>query len=341
MHCEADPDNADNKRIEALLRRLEDEHGFSGTVALLQDRELAFQGSYGLANRELRTPNAADTIFRIGSLTKSFTAAVVLALAAENRLPLHDPTGDHLADCPPQWADLTVHHLLTHTSGIPDFGDIPDLDVTAMLPATHADLVDRIRQEPLRFRPGERWAYSSAGYIVLGALVEQVTGRAYEQVLKERILEPLRMHRTGCCIVDDDPDRAIGYTRVGEALERAPVVDLSRCPAAGGLCSTANDLVRWCLDLLAGHGSPSHTLRSMAEPSVAVNADGTEHYGYGWAIRSLAGRRLVYHDGRLPGFRCCLSAIPDLGAAIVVLSNDDRTRPCAIVTEIGSAAQLG
>jgi CubicO group peptidase (beta-lactamase class C family) len=189
---------------------------FSGVVLVARKGQVLFQKAYGLANREHGVANKLDTKFRLGSVTKQFTAMAIMILSERGKLNVTDPICKYIENCPTAWSAITVHHLLTHTSGIPDFTDFPDNDHYEHLPMTPLETIARFRDKPLEFVPGERFNYDNSGYLLLGHIVERTSGERYEDFLRKNIYEPLGMLHSGY----DHPrivlkDRASGYATTG------------------------------------------------------------------------------------------------------------------------------
>ena len=159
--------------------------------------ETLFAKGYGFANAEHEVPNTTQTKFRLGSITKQFTAMAILILQEQGKLKIEDPIGKYIDDSPKAWEDVTIHHLLTHTGGVPSYTDDPAYVKKMMMPETVKSMIARFRDKPLDFKPGEKFHYSNSGYFLLGAIIEKVSGKSYEAFLKEAIFDPLGMHDTG------------------------------------------------------------------------------------------------------------------------------------------------
>jgi len=302
--------------VDAYLRALSRQGGFSGTALVAREGKVLLSKGYGPAHREWDIPNTPRTKFRIGSITKQFTAAAILLLQERGKLSARDPIGNYLVDCPEAWKEVTIHHLLSHTSGIPDRALPLDLP-PAPFPPTADGLAARYANTPLLFPPGEQWAYSNAGYVLLGYLIEKVSGQSYARFLRENIFTPLKMEDTG---YDDGrqpvPRRAAGYACNGITVVNAPYTDVNAAHAAGALYSTAEDLYRWEQSLFGGKLLSPASLRAMS----AVVAGG---YGYGLFIGQRFDRRVISHEGRTSGFAGYLGYYPDDRVMIVLLLNYD------------------
>src|ERR1700733_5463335 len=184
-------------RMDQVAQSFVDSKAFMGSVLVARKSEILLSKGYGLANLEWNIPNSPSTKFRLGSVTKQFTAACILLLEERGKLKVEDPVKKHMPDAPPSWDKVTIYHLLTHTSGIPSFTGFPDYRSTEAAPTTPEKLVARFRDKPLEFQPGEKWNYSNSGYVLLGYLIEKVSGQKYAAFVQENIFTPLGMKDSG------------------------------------------------------------------------------------------------------------------------------------------------
>ena len=296
-------------------------NGFTGSVLVARDGAVLYRGSAGLANLESQTPNRPTTAFRVGSITKQFTAALVMQLVDEGVLDLDGTVSQYLTDYREDTGSrITLRHLLTHSSGLPNYTDVPDLATKMRQPTTVAEFVTSACSGDLEFEPGTQAKYCNSGYFLLGAILEAVTGQRYDSLLHNRIVGPLGLENTGYdrhqTII---PNRARGHERVAGTLVPSPFLDMNQAFAAGALYSTVNDLARWSQALTDG--------RVMSDKS--RNASFTRHqadYGYGWVLGDVeAGGDgtvpTVEHGGSIPGFRSKIRRFPDSDALLIVLSN--------------------
>lgn len=305
---------------------------FSGAVLIATNGRTLFSGGYNLADREWNIPNARDTKFRIGSMTKQFTSLAVMMLQERGKLDIHDPICKYVSDCPGAWQPITIHHLLSHTSGIPDYVDFPDFHKTQTQPATGQELIDRFKDKPLLFKPGEKYEYSNSGYIVLGFIVEKTSGKTYAQFLQENIFAPLGMKDSGydsnTAII---PHRAMGYVQHGKSYENADYIDMTVPFAAGGLYSTVEDLLRWDQALYSEKLVSRKSLDAMFTPYKEI-------VGYGWAISSLFNRTMIHHNGGIDGFRSNIARFPSEKLLVVVLGNSEAVNADAITRDLAAIA---
>ncbi|HKP11678.1 MAG TPA: serine hydrolase domain-containing protein, partial [Blastocatellia bacterium] len=221
-------------RVDERLGAAVKANQFSGAVLVARDGRVLVSKGYGMANFETETPNTPQTIFRLGSITKQFTATAILMLQEQGKLSVQDSICKYVADCPAAWQPITLHHLLSHTGGVPNFTSFPDYQKTMALPTTVEGLIARFKDQPLDFQPGEKWSYSNSGYVLLGHVVEKVSGQSYEAFLQERIFAPLGMKNTG---YDHNatvlPRRAAGYMPQGNMMLNARYLDMTIPFSAG------------------------------------------------------------------------------------------------------------
>jgi CubicO group peptidase (beta-lactamase class C family) len=231
---------------------------FMGTVLVAQDGKIVLDKGYGFANVEWDIPNTPTTKFRLGSLTKQFTAASILLLEERGKLKIEDPVKKYMADAPAAWDKITIFHVLTHTSGIPSFTGFADYDSRQAQVITPEKLVEWFRDKPLEFEPGTKWNYSNSGYVLLGYLIEKISGQSYSDFVQQNIFMPLGMKDSG---YDSNSaiiaHRAAGYTPGKNGPVNAGFVHMSIPFSAGALYSTTEDLLRWEQGLFGGKGVES------------------------------------------------------------------------------------
>ncbi len=314
--------------IEALVRSYQDRQTFNGTVLVAEKGAVIFKRGFGLANREWNIPNVPVTKFRIGSMTKQFTSMLIMQLVQEKKIDLQAKVTAYLPFYRQDTGDkVTIHHLLTHTSGIPSYTDnMARMAEVVRDPYPPAEFVAQHCSDDLEFEPGSRFRYDNSGYFILGAVIEAVTGRPYEEVLRERILDPLGMKDSGY----DRPvpvlaNRASGYTVTFDGLENARYLNMSLPYAAGALYSTVGDLYLWDRALAGDRLLSAEAKAILFKPQVAMG--GGTSYAYGWMVRprtvpgSQAKTTSVFHGGAIFGFSSYLERLPDEGHFVVILSN--------------------
>lgn len=282
-------------------------------------------GAYGFADLENRVPAAPATIYAIGSLTKSFTAAAILALADDGKLSLDDPLGKFLPSFPAPGRAATIRQLLNHTSGIRSMTSLgPRYWAQAGREIEPADLVALFAAEPSDFPPGTDYRYSNSGYVLLGLVVEKASGMPWGAFVTQRLLVPLGLSATrDGQTADLVPGRARGYSRKkGGGFENAWHVSLTQGYAAGALLSAAGDIATWIRRLSAQPPVSAERARAMTTPESLPNGKALS-YGYGIGVDNFAGRRRLFHGGGLPGFDAWAAHVPDADLAVAVLCNTD------------------
>jgi CubicO group peptidase (beta-lactamase class C family) len=298
------------------------------SVAILRGDSLLLARGYGLANLEHRVPATDSTVYQSASVGKQFTAAAIVTLAREGRLGLDDPIRRYFPEGPAAWRGITVRHLLTHTSGIPDY---TDSTVDYRRDYTEDELVAVAARRPPEFPAGENWSYSNTGYALLGFLVRRVTGRFYGDWLRERIFEPLGM-RSARVISESDivPNRAAGYELVqGEIRNQEWVSPALNTTADGSLYLSVRDLARWAVGLDRGRVLDSTGLTASWTP-VRLRGGGTYPYGFGWMLDHQRGHPRTGHTGSWQGFRTSIQRYPESSLTVIVLANIDAALPAPI-----------
>ncbi|KAB1076002.1 serine hydrolase [Methylobacterium planeticum] len=319
------------QRADALVKPYLDAKLFSGAVLVAHRGRPVFRRAYGLANREWGVPNTPETRFRVGSITKQFTAAAILKLAEAGRLNLDDPIRRFYPQAPAAWERVTLRTLLTHSSGIPSYTNLPDYYARIQrLEMTPREIVALTADKPLLFEPGKGFDYDNTGYILLGLVVEAASGQPYDRYLREAIFDPLGLKDTG---YDDAtailPRRASGY-RLGNGQLRNAMPIASSIPyAAGAHYSTVDDLLAWDRALFSGRVLSDLSRRAMF-------ADAGYGYGFGWYIGQSHGHRLWSHGGGINGFLTIKDTYPDDELTVLVLANTETAPVQAMAREIAA-----
>jgi CubicO group peptidase (beta-lactamase class C family) len=296
--------------------------GEPGAVALIaRGGRTIFRRATGLADLEFSTMLEADMIFRIGSVTKQFTAAGILLLADRAKLSLDDDITKYVPDLDTGGRRITLEHLLTHTSGIANYTDLPAWRSSWGSDLTPPQIIDLFRHAPLTGEPGAAWRYSNSGYILLGAVIEKVTGRPYAEFMRNQVFLPLGLTQT---MYDDPrrvlPRRARGYVRDGDGFANAPYLSMTQPFAAGALVSTVDDLARWDAALTAGRLLSAASIGRMFTPYRLTSGE-SSGYGLGWQLASHEGHAFAEHGGGIPGFSCDVIRLADDRTYVAVLSN--------------------
>lgn len=313
------------QRVDELARAAVERPECVGlSVAVARGSELVVDEGYGMAELEHGISTNAETMFRIGSITKQFTAAAIVQLAETDELWYEDSLSAFLPDYPAPGGDVTVRHLLTHTSGIPSYTGLRQWAEHMARDVSHAEMLSFFEDLPLEFPPGEGFEYNNSGYYLLGMIVEEVSGTTYADYVRTRLCEPLGLARTRYgSNADIIPNRAQGYRMNGAGeLENDQMISMSHPAAAGALLSTAGDLVRWQLALTAGRVVSPESYEEMTTPYLLPDM-GETGYGFGLFVGTLDGRRNVYHGGGIPGFNSMLYHFPEEELSVAVISNSD------------------
>ena len=303
-------------------------------VGIARGARIVHSAGYGYADLENRLPVTPETIFRVGSITKQFTAAAVLQLVEEGSLELDDKLTEFLPDYPGFGPEVTVRSLLNHTSGIKNYTTMPQWWQTLAVEMSPTRLVSVFRDQPFDFRPGGNFSYSNSGYVLLGVIAEQVTDQPLGGILNERLFVPLGLLSTGYC--DDRMlvrNRARGYQAVDGGFSNAAHVSMSQAYAAGAVCSNTLELIRWTRSLVRGEAVSDESFEMMRSPGVL--ADGTQvEYGYGIAVSYLEGHHRMTHIGGMLGFTGQLSHYDEDDLTIVVLTNTEEARAAELESDL-------
>jgi CubicO group peptidase (beta-lactamase class C family) len=305
-------------RVDALLAKYHELGLFNGSALVADRGEVLLRKGYGLANMEWGIANSPDTKFRLGSITKQFTSALVMQLVDRGEIDLAAPITRYLPDYPAHTGNrITVHHLLNHTSGIVGYTELPTFGATsrtAYAPAKFAD--EFFARLDLLFEPGTKYSYNNSAYFLLGVILEKVSGKTYEQLLQERIFTPLGMQESG---YDSTrpllSKRAAGYDkRFDGSYVNTTFLDMTQPYAAGSLYSTVDDLYKWDQALYTTKVMSAASKERMFTP-------GLFNYGYGWIIKQQDGVTTIEHGGGINGFNTILTRTPDSKRLIVLLNN--------------------
>jgi CubicO group peptidase (beta-lactamase class C family) len=298
------------------------------SVVIMEKGEIIHEAGYGLANVELGVSITPETIFRIGSVTKQFTAAGIMLLQQRGELSVADPINKYLPDYPTHGHVITIEHLLTHTSGIMSYTNLPGyMDTGIRDDLTTAELVDVFDNLPMEFAPGDKWNYNNSGYVLLGAIIEAVSGQSYEDFIAENIAGPLGLDSTlygGPKLI---PNRASGYSTDDDGnIVNASFLSMTQPHAAGSLLSTTGDLAAWHKVLTGGEFIQDESYKLMTTP-YELNDGETYPYGYGLGIGKLRDRKMIAHGGGINGFSCYSLWLPDEDIYVAVLTNGAAAGP--------------
>ena len=291
------------------------------SVAVERDGKLLLAKGYGMADLEQDVAADRDTVYRIGSVTKQFTAAAIMQLVEAGQVRLDAPIQEYV-DFPTGDHEVTVEHLLHHTSGIKSYSSVGEKwRRTIPLDTTHEEILGLVVDEPFDFSPGDEWRYSNSGYYLLGMIVESVTGGSYADYVEQTLAAPLGLERTTYC--DEKrliPGRAEGYEREDGELVNDDPLSMTHAFAAGSLCSTVLDLLRWQAALETGEAVSADSYARMTTAGVLNDGEATR-YGYGLGLGDLEGHLRVSHGGQINGFATHFAGYPDDELRVVVLAN--------------------
>jgi D-alanyl-D-alanine carboxypeptidase len=310
------------RTIDSLVTSALAEGPIAGmSVAVVRGRDTVVMKGYGFADVENDVPATARTVYRIGSITKQFTAADVLKLVEQGKVSLDDSIGRHMPSLPAAWRGVRIRQLLNHTSGIPSYTNAGPRWATKMrLDLPHDSLVGIVANDPMDFPVGSQWRYNNTGYYLLGMLIETMTGKPYGDGLRERQFAPLGLASTIYC--DTRPiikHRAQGYVAGPDReLMNAPPLSMGQPFSAGSLCSTVGDLVAWQRALASGRVIKPASYMAMITPQGSAMAS---HYGYGLVRDTLAGHLRILHGGGINGFNSMMQYFPNDSLSVVVLGN--------------------
>jgi D-alanyl-D-alanine carboxypeptidase len=317
------------EKARASIQKYATDNKFSGTVLVARNGKPILREGFGLANREFNIPARPETIFRLGSITKQFTAASIMQLSEKGKLSVDDPVSKYYPAAPAAWSKITVKHLLNHRSGIPSYTGIPGfMQTMAVTDRTPEQIIELTRDMPLEFEPGSKYAYNNTGYIILGYIIEKVSGEKYAGYVDAHIFKPLGMKNSGYDVSSRVlPNRASGYQVQDGVWTNAPYLAMTLPYAAGSLYSTADDLLIW--------DQAFHADRVVSKASrEAMTTDNGNNYGYGLQLGTVGSHKSIAHGGGIHGFATYMSRFPADGVTIIALSNLQSGNSGQIATEL-------
>ena len=323
-------------RIDEAVQAFLQQPGAVGiSVAVARGSELVYTKTQGFADLEFADVADEETMFRIGSITKQFTAAAILRLAERGKLSVDDPLTKFLPTYPTQGHELTLRHLLTHTSGVPNYTDFGEewMKLVAR-ELTDDEMVALWEKRPFDFAPGERWSYSNSGYYLLGMVIQRASGQGYADFLRTEFFEPLKLTRTR---YDSNAElilnRAQGYAYEEGQFRNDRLIGMAQPGAAGGLISTAGDLARWEMALVSGKVVKPESYEEMTLPFMLTDGKETT-YGFGLSLDDYAGHRSVHHGGGIFGFNSYLAHFPESKLTIATISNSEAVSAGALCEKL-------
>lgn len=304
------------------------------SIAIARAGQVVVEAGYGLAEVEHRVPADGQTTFRIGSITKQFTAAAIMRLVEDGKIDLDAPFSDYYPHFPNPDDKITVRHLLTHTSGIKSYTEVREFwDEGVSRELTPAQLLDYVRDAPPAFEPGAQWAYNNTAYYLLGPIIEEAAGMSYADYLQQTFFDPLELTRTRHdSNTDVIPNRAQGYLFDDVELHNDRLIGMANPGAAGALIASAGDLVRWSIALHSGHVVNDDSYEQMITPFILTDGSSTG-YGFGLGIGDAHGRPAIQHGGGIFGFNSQLTYLVEADLHVAVISNS-MTRSGAVAAEI-------
>ena len=317
LHLFALSSRADN--VDDLVKTAMKKHQIPGiSLKVVHDGVEIKSECYGFANLEWNVPVTTDTVFEIGSVSKQFTAACILLLAQDGKLSVNDPISKYLTNTPSAWSNITIRHLLTHTSGVTNYDSLDGFELRQHM--TQRQFIEKLGVHPLDFQPGESWHYSNSGFNLLGYIIENVSGQNYWNFLRTRILSPLGMN----CTTDREPSTVIPKRATGYEFKNHSAInrgyDLTDLFAAGAIVSTAPDLVKWDA-ALDGDNLLSAKTKELWWTPVTLKNGKIQNYGFGWFLDPLDGHRNIGHNGATSGFSASNQRFPNDKLTIVLLCN--------------------
>lgn len=331
VQATAQPVKGSSGKFTEYLRLAQQNDQFTGTVLIAKEGKKLFQTAVGMADLNWNIKNTATTKYLLASITKQFTALAILQLEEQGKIRVDDRLCGYLDNCPADWKDITIHQVLTHSSGIQNISSLPEWDEQlAPLPLSKDSVVSLVYKLPLLFAPGTKYRYSSSGYFLLGLIIEKVSGKTYEAFLAEHIFRPLNMSSTGNihsqAII---PNMARGYYWAMNRFINAHNEHFISGFACGNLYSTVDDLLKWDQALYTNSLVSKATFEKMMTPYI-------NNYGYGWNVRTLHNRNAQFHSGSSVGFSTFILRIPEDKLTIIVLSNSDEASASRVAIDLGA-----
>ena len=324
--------------IDSILIKKYPTNAPGATFLISKNGNIIYKKAFGLANLELNTPMETDHVFEIGSITKQFTAVSILMLVEQGKIGLEDEITKYIPDYPTRGKKITIHHLLNHTSGIKSYTSLKKLYDIDKNDLTPEQLIDFFKNEPMDFDPGEKYKYNNSGYIILGYIIEKVSGLPYEEFVVKNIFEKLNMRNSAYgnhrSIVKN---RASGY-HLKEDYENSRFVSYSLSYAAGALLSSVADLNIWQQALTTNKLIKKETLQ-LAFKNYRLNNGEKTNYGYGWNIKTIGDRPSYEHGGFIFGFKSMGVYLPEADIYVVGLNNCDCNSPTKVTREIAELAE--
>jgi len=320
-------------QVDDLARRAVASGTPGVSIAIIKDGKFERIKGYGFADVENRVKVTPESMFQIGSVTKQFTATVIMMLVEQQRVVLEAPVSTYLPELPEGWRDATIRQLLNHTSGIPNYTDDPAFWGQMRQQSSDKALIELASKRPNGYKHGEKWSYNNTAYYLLGMVIEKITGKTYDQVLRERVWGTVGMPATKVnSWTTVLPNRARGYTGRGKELRNADFLDLGWPGAGGFITSNAKDLSQWLLAQESTKLLKSSSWDEMIRKGVPTGEG--DRYGFGWILNKVNGVEIVEHGGGIPGFGSYVLRLPGKKFAVAVLTNSDDANPKGLAYRI-------
>lgn len=330
-----------NNQIDSLIMTvMADKQGPGGAFMVAQKGKIIYQKAFGKGNLELGNNLTTESVFQLGSMTKQFTAVAVLLLEQQGKLKVSDHISKYIPDYP-GGDKITIHHLLTHTSGIKDFTKMKALAEIAQKEMTPKMMVDFFKDEPVDFAPGERFEYNNSGYVLLGYMIEQVSGEVYADFIRQHIFVPLGMEHS--YYASDRQviyNRAYGYQKKEHGYVNKTAISFSVPFASGALMSTLGDLLKW-QNALSQNKLLNANETTKVFSCYKLNNGEPVNYGYGWHIKELSGLTVRAHGGSIFGFKNMGVYVPGEDIYVVALTNCDCNSPTLLAENIAKLVITG
>ncbi|MBC3875134.1 serine hydrolase [Undibacterium flavidum] len=313
----------DSQQLDRLVSSYYKAHEPGATVIVVKDGKTILRKAYGMSSLAEKRRMHADDVLRIGSITKQFTAVAIMMLVEQGKISLNDTVSKILPDYPKTGKKITVEHLLTHTSGIPNYTEKPDFKANSIKDISVNQMLDTFKNDPLEFEPGSHWIYSNSGYFLLGALIEKVSGETYAKFMEKNVFVPLDMKNTAYEGFERTKQKhAAGHSRDGSRFSASTPLSMSQPYAGGSLISTVDDMKLWDAAISTGKLLNAQSWKRVFTEYKLSNGKGSQ-YGYGWFIRKLEDSPMISHGGGINGFTAFALRLPEEKVYVAVLTNSD------------------
>jgi len=340
LSCQINAQTISSNSYQDLLAEHFDENGPGASVLVAKNGKIIYKDAIGKANLELNVPMNADHIFRIGSITKQFTAVAILKLMEQGKIDLQDDITKYILDYPTNDKHISIEHLLTHTSGIQSMTGMPTFMADSRNDKSTSEMIDYFKNEPMNFEPGEEFLYNNSGYYLLGVIIENISGMSYADYIQKEIFDVAGMENSYYGSFQKIiPNRASGYQRDGDDYVNASYISMTLPYAAGSLLSTVEDWYKWNKALWGGKIIQKKTLDLAHQPYQLNNGEMSD-YGYGWGVGNLFGNRNISHGGGINGFLTEGIYFPDEDLMVTIFSNCNCQPPGFVASKI-AAIEIG